>query len=76
MDSFWISEWFPRQPQPADDPGSWERAAAPLAQFMGNLVRPGEVTFETLPSGFVHIRILPGATFAPEQIEEGTEDQP
>jgi hypothetical protein len=76
MDSFWISEWFPRQPQPADDPGSWERAATPLAQFVAELVRRGQVTFEALPAGFVHIRILSGSTFAPEQAGEDAGEQP
>ena len=75
MDSFWISEWSPRQPLPADDSGSWGRSAAPLAQFVGDLVRRGEVTFETHPSGFVHIRVLPSSRFTPEQAGEDPEGQ-
>ena len=75
MDSFRISEWLARQPSPADDSSSADRSSAPLAQFSASLLRRREVAFERLPSGFVHIRVLPGSRFAPEQPGEGTEGQ-
>jgi hypothetical protein len=74
MDNLPSSEWFPRQSQPADDSGPSERAADPLAEFVAQLVRRGQLTFGTLAAGFVHLRILPGSRIEPERPGEGRED--